>query len=90
MALVDKDSMTILRTAAEAKTTASTAEVDIQLKAVAYAINTAANTGLTRIEFSEKLLDDVSAKLKANGYAVSNAGQAEDTRPVVISWKGAK
>lgn len=90
MALVDKDSMTILRTAAEARTTASTAEVDIQLKAVAYAINTAANTGLTRIEFIEKLLNDVSTKLKANGYSVSNAGKAESNKPVVISWKDAK
>ena len=43
MAQVDKDHMTELRSASDARSTAQDAEKDIQLKSVAYAINEASN-----------------------------------------------
>jgi len=85
MALVDKDDMIKLRTAEESRATAQTAEHDIQIKAVAYAINNAANCGQDNIIFQEILRQDVASELKSKGYELSYVPETE--RGVLISWK---
>jgi len=87
MALVDKDHLTELRSAAEARTTALTGLDEIQLKAVAYAINTASNTGETSVIFKEALRENTVAELKAKGYKILDAGYANKTSVHLISWK---
>lgn len=89
MGLVPKDQMTILRSASESKSTAQSAEKDIQMQAIAYAINNAANTGLYEVIFQEKLIDGVKAELEGKGYVVrfvnNNAYNLE--HHALISWK---
>ena len=85
MALVDKDDMTTLRPASDSKATAETAEHDIQLKAVAYAINNAANCGQESIIFQEILRQDVAGDLTSNGYKLKRVPQTE--RGTLISWE---
>ena len=70
MSLIPKDQMTELFSASQVAETASTAEEDIQLKSVAFAINQAANTGLYRIIYQEKLKDSVKEALEAKGYTI--------------------
>ena len=86
MALVDKDHMTELRPASDAATTAATAEVDIQTQAVAYAINSASNTGERRTIFQGVLLPDVEEDLVSKGYTLKHIGEAHPDYRVLISW----
>ena len=88
MSLVDKDQMTILRSAADSKATAESAEKDIQIKAVAYAINEAANTGLTRVIFQGVLLPETKQELESQGYTLQNVGAAHPENRTLIDWKG--
>lgn len=87
MALVDKDHMTELRPASDSKVTASTAEKDIQLQAVAYAINSAANTGEYTAVYQGKLLDEVKTELESNGYTLLQYTSVIPDNSTVISWK---
>lgn len=87
MALVEKDEMTTLRSASDSKTTAQSALDDIQLKAVAYAINSAANCGELRVVFQEVLRQTVKDALISNGYTVEAAGIADKERGTIINWK---
>lgn len=88
MNLVDKDNMDKLQPASSSKQTAQTAEDDIQLKAVAYAINSAANTGQYRTIFLEEIRPNVKSELESNGYKLSFVqGTAKTDSQTVISWK---
>lgn len=89
MSLVDKDHMTELRPASDALATAQTAEDEIQLKAVAFAINSASNTGQTRILFQDPLRDATKSTLESNGYEIKEYEGARPEGRVVISWKNA-
>lgn len=88
MSLVEKDDMTTLRSASDSRATADTAERDIQLKAIAYAINSAANTGEKRVIFQEKLVDGVKEELESKGYILrfvnNNAYHLQNQ--LLISW----
>lgn len=86
MALIPRDKLTELVTAEQAKSTAESAAADIQLQAVAYAINCAANTGETRTEFKETMLPETKSALEAKGYKVQFIGQAVATAIALISW----
>lgn len=88
MNLVDKDHMTELYTAAQSRQTAATAEDDIQLKAVAYAINSAANTGQLRVIFQETLRPNVIEQLEGSGYTIQYLSAAREDQQALISWKG--
>lgn len=92
MNLVERTDMDKLRTAQESAQTAATAEDDIQLKAVAYAINSAANTGEHRVLFQEKLRQAVADELEANGYVLKYVGDPDynPTRRVIISWSSSQ
>ena len=88
MALVDKDDMTTLFPASDSKATAQSAEDDIQLKAVAFAINSAANTGQLRVIFQEEIRPNVKTQLENNGYKLDPVpGTAKADSQTVISWK---
>lgn len=92
MSLVPKDQMTILRSASEAKATAQSAEDEIQLQAVAYAINNASNTGQYEVVFQEKLRDATKSELEAKGYTIkyirNNAYDVE--HQALIIWRATK
>ena len=85
MARVDKDHMTTLYPASDSKTTATTALDDIQLEAVAYAINNAANCGQLNVLFQEPLRDNTISELTSKNYEMQAAGGTE--RGTIISWK---
>lgn len=85
MALVDKDEMTSLRTAAESKATAATSLDDIQKKAVAYAINNAANCGQYEVIFQEVLRESTIQSLEEKGYQLSSVPALN--KGTTISWK---
>lgn len=89
MSLVDKDQMTTLRPASAAKSTADTAEDEVQLKAVAFAINHASNTGEYRTIFQTPLRDAVKEQLESNGYKVRQADMRayDQGKNVEISWE---
>jgi len=72
--------------ASEAKATAATAEQDAQVKAVAHAINTAANTGCTEVKINQPLLPEVKSTLEGLGYKVYPVGLAESTRVWMVCW----
>ena len=86
MSYIDKDQMIELHTAAEALETSLTAEDTIQLRSVAYAINTAANTGATRCMFQEPLRDNTKKELASNGYHVTYVKAAKPEGQALISW----
>lgn len=84
MGKVPKDEMIVLHTAAESKSTATNAEDDTQLQAVAYAINSAANCGQLSVIFQEELRPNVESQVTGKGYTIKSASQLD--RGVVISW----
>ena len=88
MSLVEKDHMTDLYTASQSRQTAATAEDDVQLKAVAYAINSAANTGQLRVIFQEPLRENVKEQLTGSGYNLQYISAAREEQQTLISWKG--
>lgn len=88
MNLVPKEEMDELKPAASSKQTAESAEDDIQTKAVAFAINSAANTGQYRVIFLEPIRPAVEEALKSNGYKLSFVqGTAKADSQTIISWK---
>ena len=79
--------MTTLRPASDSRATAQTAEQDIQLKALAYAINNAANCGQTNVIFQEKILDVNIDELKSKGYKIRQDRFVSSTeRSTLIEW----
>lgn len=86
--MVKKDAMIELYPSSKSKETASDAEDIIQLEAVAYQINNAANTGELMTVFQEELRPNVLASLKSAGYEIQLMDNAASSRgPHVIKWK---
>ena len=79
--------LTELVSAQEANQIAQTAEVTHQLMAVAYAINSAANTGELCTLFNQPLFPEVRAELISKGYKVISAGIANPNNMTRISWE---
>ncbi len=79
--------LTELVPAQEANQIAQTAEVTHQLMAVAYAINSAANTGELCTLFNQPLFPEVRAELISKGYKVISAGIANPSNMTRISWE---
>lgn len=85
MALIERDKLNVLISAQEAKTIAEGALDDINLQQVAYAINTAANTGETEAIILTRMTAKTKEELEAKGYRVQiKVTGAEPT--VVVSW----
>ena len=71
MPLIPVTDLGKLKSAKELKKVASSAEVELQLSKVAYALNTAANSGETCVTVCEELLPEVIKKLEAEQYSIS-------------------
>lgn len=87
MALVDRDKMTELRTASQSQETAAGAFDEIELAAVAYAINNAANTGEYKAVYNQPIRQATHAALIAKGYTVRSIGVAKQSDETLISWE---
>lgn len=88
--MIDMDKLTELVPASEAQQTAMNAEKDLQIKAVAHVINTAANTGLYEAKYNTILLPEVKEELEAKGYVVKFVGLASSERQTLIIWTPTK
>lgn len=86
MSLVEKDKMTELRTAAQSYETSISSEDEVQLKAVAYAINSAANTGQLNTVFQGAIRPAVLEELESKGYNIRDIGTAQQDKQMLISW----
>ena len=85
MGLIQRDSLNILLPAAEAQSVASTAIDELNLQQVAYAINSAANTGELRTVIMSSMTDNTISELEAKGYKIEHKiSGAEKT--TVVSW----
>lgn len=88
MALIPMDELMTLKAASAVKTVADNALADQQEKEVAYAINTAANTGEYDVAYNGKLIDSVKTKLEADGYTVTYDVALMNSEDIAhISWK---
>lgn len=70
MALIPAEDLTTLQAAATVKDAADSAESIHEEQSVAYAINTAANSGEHRVRFSKPISAELQEKLETNGYTV--------------------
>lgn len=76
MALIPKEELIELKSAADVKAVADEA-IDIQEEqSVAYTINTAANTGEHSVKWQHPLSDKLLQKLEDKGYTVKKVPQA--------------
>ena len=73
--------------ATQARSTADSAEHDIQIKVVAHAINSAANTGCTETRINQRLLPEVKTQLESLGYKTYAVGKASPETQWLIVWK---
>ena len=90
MALIPMDELQTLKLASDVKSTANTAEADLQEKTIAYTINNAANCGQYDVTYNGKILSSVLKKLETNGYEVTYDIAKMNTEDIAhISWKDA-
>ena len=75
--MIDMDKLTELVPASEAQQTAMNAEKDLQIKAVAHVINTAANTGLYEAKYNTILLPEVKEELEADNEILPDMDDEE-------------
>ena len=88
MALIEIGKLNELVSASSAKSTSDSAVDDINLQQVAYAINSAANTGQTEVVVMTPLTDNTLTQLEANGYTVVYKKSGAELT-TVISWGNA-
>lgn len=69
--LIAKDNMTTLVSAADARTIAKSALLIQEEATIAYAINSAVNTGLTEVLYNNIISDAMIAELQSLGYTVN-------------------
>lgn len=87
MALIPQDELKELKTASDVLTVSDTAAYEQEKIGVAYLINSAANTGETRVVLNHKLSEQLKTELKSNGYKlIYNVARANVTDEVCISW----
>lgn len=88
MSLIPQDEMFELKAATAVMTVASGAELEQEQKAVAYAINSAANTGATSVVINHPLSPQLITILKQNGYTIKHTFSRVDPKDEpVISWE---
>ena len=85
MALIDKEHLSELKTAAEVKEVASGAAFEIEMRTIASAINTAANTGQQSCTYTNVISKEARAKLLANGYRITKVNGFNAA--LTISWE---
>lgn len=69
--LIAKDNMTTLVSAVDARTIAESALLIQEGVTIAYAINSAVNTGLTEVLYNNIISDAMIAELESLGYTVN-------------------
>lgn len=88
MSLIPQDEMFELKPAATVKTVSETAEYEQEKKAVAFAINNAANTGSTNVVINHELSKQLTDLLTSNGYTIThNFSRVTPKAEPVISWE---
>lgn len=89
MSLITIENMHTLLPAQEAKSISDTAIVDQQIAGVAYAINTAANSGETECLWSSgELLPDTIEQLESQDYTVKEC-KGPVSKQYIISFENA-
>ena len=84
--LIPLDALTQLQPAADVKTVAENADEIHETQEVAYAINTAANTGVTEVIYDKAISDNVQSTLEAQGYTLTQRPMANGHASYIISW----
>lgn len=84
--LIPLDSLTQLQSATEVKNVAENASEIHETQEVAYAINTAANTGATSVIFNKAISDNVQSTLESKGYVLTQREMANRHASYIISW----
>ena len=88
MALIPQDEMFELKAATAVMTVASSAELEQEKKTVAFAINSAANTGSTNVVINHPLSKELTELLTSNGYTIThNFSRVDSKDEPVISWE---
>ena len=91
MSLIPQEDLKILQAASAVKAVAETAAYEQDLQAVAFAINSAANTGATSVTITMKLSKEVKDELEKNGYKLSNFKyNASPDNQTIVSWEAAE
>lgn len=85
MALIEQGKLDKLLPASEAKAVAESAIDATNLAQVAYAINTAANTGETEAVIMSLMTPNTISELESNGYKIMYKKTAAQST-VVVSW----
>lgn len=85
--MIDYKDLDQLVAASAAQQVAEEAPAEIQLKAVAHAINTAANSGEYKVTFQEPLLPEVLDELKSKGYKIAYIAKADYKDIALITWR---
>ena len=70
MDMIDKDKMTTLISASEARSLSQSALISAESSTIAYAINNAVNTGETSVLYNNIISSNMIEKLESEGYLV--------------------
>ena len=87
MSRIAPEDMTTLISAAQAKSVADTAAVELEEMQIAHCINEAANTGETEAYYSKPISETMLTKLDTEGYTIKPpAPIAKPGDVTIISW----
>lgn len=87
MSLIPREELTTLKPASDVRSVADSAYEIHEEMSVAHDINTAANSGEKSVAIVRKLSENLSAKLKAQGYTITDASENyPEPYCYVISW----
>jgi hypothetical protein len=87
MARIPQEELTTLKAASAVKTVAASAIAELEEMQVAHCINEAANCGQYQTVYCRPISDTLLAKLKTNGYTITNPVPiAKSKDEYIISW----
>lgn len=86
------ESLITLKPASEVKTIAESAPLEMEMKQIAYTINSAAATGQFEAYYNHNISDEALAQLEENGYQVvvtdrASLGDKDVAQQSLIIWK---
>ena len=86
------ESLVVLKTASEARTVAESAPLDMEMKQIAYTINSAAATGQFEAYYNHNISAEALEQLESNGYQVvvtdrASLGDENVAQQSLIIWK---
>lgn len=76
-----------LRSAEDVREVAENAAEIHEMQQIAYAINTAANTGELCVEYNHGISDSMMSTLEQQGYTIKPHPLANEQPSYIISWK---